>query len=81
MCICADIGTAPPSLEPQHFDFLVFDCDGVMVDTETASCESLRQAILAATGLDIPHKFPQDYFDVFGMDVRTCVEHYKRKFG
>lgn len=55
-------------------------CDGVLVDTETASCESLHLAILHVTGFDIPHKFPEDYFEVFGMDVRNCCVHYWDKF-
>lgn len=32
------------------------------------------------TGLDIPHRFPADFCEVFGMDVRSCMVHYKRKF-
>jgi hypothetical protein len=32
------------------FRYLVLDCDGVLVDTEAASCESLRRAILQVTG-------------------------------
>jgi hypothetical protein len=32
------------------FHYLVLDCDGVLVDTEAASCESLRRAILQVTG-------------------------------
>jgi len=51
------------------------------VDSERASCESLRRAILEITGFDIPHDFPSDFNDVFGMDVRNCITHYKGKFG
>lgn len=28
------------------FRYLILDCDGVLVDSERASCEALRQAIL-----------------------------------
>ncbi|CAG9460130.1 unnamed protein product [Pedinophyceae sp. YPF-701] len=66
-----------PASSPGALEFIVFDCDGVLVDTERASCESLRRAILQVTGSDIPHKFPEDYYPVFGMDVRSCVEFYK----
>ncbi|GFR47107.1 hypothetical protein Agub_g8677, partial [Astrephomene gubernaculifera] len=59
------------------FTHLILDCDGVMVDSERASCESLRLGILEVTGFDIPHDFPQDYVEVFGMDVRSCVAHYR----
>uniref|UniRef100_A0A7S3QUC6 protein-tyrosine-phosphatase n=1 Tax=Dunaliella tertiolecta TaxID=3047 RepID=A0A7S3QUC6_DUNTE len=62
------------------FDTLVLDCDGVLVDSERASCEALRRSILQVTGFDIPHTFPQDFFEVFGMDVRNCVAHFKQKF-
>ena len=62
--------------QARRFTHLILDCDGVMVDSERASCESLRRAILQCTGLDIPHAFPADFAAVFGMDVRSCVEHY-----
>eukprot|EP00873_Tetraselmis_striata_P007861 jgi/Tetstr1/428125/TSEL_018177.t2 len=56
--------------------YLVFDCDGVLVDSEPASCEALHQAVLEVTGVDIPHAFPQDYYPLFGMDVRSSCRHY-----
>jgi hypothetical protein len=28
--------------------------------------------------VDIPHAFPGDFTAVFGMDVRSCIEHYKQ---
>lgn len=74
---------APFPTTSMHFDgftHLILDCDGVMVDSERPSCESLRRAILAATGFDIPHSFPEDFQPVFGMDVRSCVEYYRLRF-
>ena len=56
--------------------FLIFDCDGVLVDSERLSCEALRLAIRETCGYDIPHMFPDDFRAVFGMDVRGCLEHY-----
>ncbi|GJQ11473.1 hypothetical protein GpartN1_g3264.t1 [Galdieria partita] len=58
---------------------IVFDCDGVLVNSEPYSCESLRQAIFKATGVDIPHEFPKDFYEVFGLSVYSCVEHYVKK--
>lgn len=55
---------------------VIFDCDGVLVDSERASCEALRRSILEVTAFDIPHDFPQDFTPVFGMDVRSCLEYY-----
>ncbi|GAX84563.1 hypothetical protein CEUSTIGMA_g11984.t1 [Chlamydomonas eustigma] len=59
------------------FSGLVFDVDGVLVDSECYSCEALRLAILMVTGVEIPHSFPQDFYPVFGMDVRSCIQYYK----
>jgi len=64
---------------PQPNFCIVFDCDGVLVNSEPYSCESLRQAILRATGVDIPHKFPNDYFEVFGLSVYSSIEYYVKK--
>lgn len=36
------------------FSHVVFDCDGVLVDSERASCEALRRAVLEATGVASP---------------------------
>lgn len=33
------------------FTHVVFDCDGVLVDSERASCEALRRAVLEVTGV------------------------------
>ena len=64
----------------QNTKYLIFDCDGVLVDSERASCESLRRSILEVTGFDIPHSFPQDFVPVFGMDVRSCLEYYMKTY-
>jgi len=70
----------PPQQSSSYFTHLILDCDGVMVDSEAASCEALHLAILQVTGFDIPHTFPQDYVPVFGMDVTGCVAYYKDRF-
>lgn len=54
------------------FRYLVLDCDGILVDTEAASCESLRRAILEVTGVyagtswsnspDVVSSFEEDCF-------------------
>ncbi|KAI8109383.1 hypothetical protein M9434_000667 [Picochlorum sp. BPE23] len=59
---------------------LIFDCDGVLVDSERASCEALRQGIRQVTSFDIPHIFPQDFVPVFGMDIRSCLKYYMRTY-
>ena len=35
-------------------------------------------AWVQVTGFDIPHRFPEDYVSVFGMDVPTCVASYNQ---
>ncbi|MEW5303454.1 MAG: hypothetical protein WDW36_006142 [Sanguina aurantia] len=62
------------------FTHLILDCDGVMVDTEHASCRSLYLAIQEVTGFEVPHAFPEDFAGVFGMDIRSCIAHYKQVF-
>ncbi|KIY91824.1 hypothetical protein MNEG_16139 [Monoraphidium neglectum] len=57
---------APASLEARtasYFQHLVLDCDGVLVDTERASCEALRLAVLEVTGLQVPGSFPKVLVD------------------
>ncbi|KAL6760314.1 hypothetical protein V8C86DRAFT_2556866 [Haematococcus lacustris] len=71
----------PPACHTAWFSCLLLDCDGVLVDSERCSCEALRRAILQVTGFDIPHSFPNDFYPVFGMDVRSCLEHYREVHG
>mmetsp|Transcript_27352 Transcript_27352/g.68631 ORF Transcript_27352/g.68631 Transcript_27352/m.68631 type:complete len:173 (-) Transcript_27352:603-1121(-) len=66
---------------PPATPFVIFDCDGVLVDSEPHSCAALRAAIHTVTGLDIPHKYPHDYYPVFGFSVHSCLEYYKERFG
>ena len=68
----------PRPLPGLGFTHVIFDVDGVLVDSERISCESLRRAILSTTGVDVPHHFPVDFYPVFGMDVRNCVAYYRR---
>jgi dual specificity phosphatase 12 len=42
---------------------------------------SLMYAYVQVTGVDIPHAFPQDFYPIFGMDIRGCVAHYKKALG
>ncbi|KAI3431699.1 hypothetical protein D9Q98_004744 [Chlorella vulgaris] len=73
-------GTENGTADGGYLRYLIFDCDGVLVDSERASCEALRRAILQVTGFDIPHAFPEDFQPVFGMDVQSCVEYYQQRF-
>lgn len=57
----AGAGVQVQGLGGLRYTHLILDCDGVLVDTERASCEALRLAILEVTGFDIPHHFPDDY--------------------
>lgn len=66
--------------QSEGFTHLILDCDGVMVDSEMASCESLYLALLEVTGFSIPHVFPDDFVPVFGMDVFNCILYYQDRF-
>ena len=48
------------------------------MDSEPTSCEMVRRAILQATGADIPHCYPQDFYPVFGSTPRDTISYYKR---
>jgi dual specificity phosphatase 12 len=39
-------GTENGTADGGYLRYLIFDCDGVLVDSERASCEALRRAIL-----------------------------------
>ena len=53
---------------------LVFDCDGVLVDSERLSCAALHDAVRKVTGASFPHRFPEDFLALFGSDVKGSLE-------
>jgi HAD superfamily hydrolase (TIGR01509 family) len=55
-------------------DLIIFDCDGVLIDSEVLSCRCLSKA-LAAYGIDLD---PSEALDLFlGRSVAAVREHYE----
>jgi len=55
-------------------DLIIFDCDGVLVDSEVLSCRCLSK-VLAGYGIDLG---PDQALDLFlGRSVSAVVEHYQ----
>ena len=55
-------------------DLIIFDCDGVLVDSEVLSCRCLSQ-VLARYGIDLGVERALDLF--LGRSTAAVVEHYK----
>ena len=55
-------------------DLIIFDCDGVLVDSEVLSCSCLSK-VLAGYGIDLG---PDQALDLFlGRSTTAVVEHYE----
>jgi HAD superfamily hydrolase (TIGR01509 family) len=55
-------------------DLIIFDCDGVLVDSEVLSCRCLSE-VLAGSGIEIGVDQILDLF--LGRSVAVVLEHYK----
>jgi len=55
-------------------DLIIFDCDGVLVDSEVLSCRCLSK-VLAAYGIDLGLDQALDLF--LGRSMTAVVEHYE----
>jgi HAD superfamily hydrolase (TIGR01509 family) len=55
-------------------DLIIFDCDGVLVDSEVLSCRCLSE-VLAASGIDLGVDQALDLF--LGRSTAAVLEHYK----
>src|ERR1700746_2527538 len=55
-------------------DLIIFDCDGVLVDSEVLSCRCLSQA-LAGYGIKLGLDQAHDLF--LGRSVNAVLEHYE----
>lgn len=56
------------------FDLVIFDCDGVLVDSELLSCRCLSEA-LAGHGIDASVKAIVDQF--LGRSIDSILSHYQ----
>jgi HAD superfamily hydrolase (TIGR01509 family) len=56
------------------FDLVIFDCDGVLVDSELLSCHCLSEA-LASNGIDAGVDVILDQF--LGRSIDNILEHYR----
>jgi beta-phosphoglucomutase-like phosphatase (HAD superfamily) len=55
-------------------DLIIFDCDGVLVDSEVLSCRCLSK-VLAGYGIDLGLDQALDLF--LGRSMTAVVEHYE----
>src|ERR1700709_1241698 len=55
-------------------DLIIFDCDGVLVDSEVLSCRCLSQ-VLAGYGIDLGVEQALDLF--LGRSTGAVLEHYR----
>ena len=63
---------------PANFDLVIFDCDGVLIDSEVLSCACLSEQ-LSHEGF---HVDLQDVFDRFlGRSFSTVEEQYRQATG
>src|SRR5437899_3476609 len=73
MSICSDwhanLGT--DMIKP---DLIIFDCDGVLVDSEVLSCRCLSE-VLAAHGINLGLDQALDLF--LGRSTTAVLEHYQ----
>ena len=68
------LGAAPALRGFSEGACLIFDCDGVLVDSERMSCAALHDAVRKVTGASFPHRFPEDFLTLFGSDVKGSLE-------
>jgi HAD superfamily hydrolase (TIGR01509 family) len=62
-----------PSLIPAP-ELVIFDCDGVLVDSELLSCRSLAE-VLARSGIDLGLAEAIDLF--LGRSTKAVLQHYR----
>src|SRR4051812_42707370 len=69
--ICSDRGRRIAMIRP---DLVIFDCDGVLVDSEMLSCRCLTE-VLATYGISLGLEQALDLF--LGRSTSAVFEHYR----
>jgi HAD superfamily hydrolase (TIGR01509 family) len=67
-----------PALDPHRFDAVIFDCDGVLVDSEPISARTLVES-LGEFGFDIDVAYVYRHY--LGRSFATIGPDYERKLG
>ena len=62
-------------LNKEKIEGVIFDCDGVLVDSESLSCYALNIVFENQFGVDIGN----DYSEVLGTSVTYALEHLLKK--
>src|SRR5436305_14416034 len=57
-------------------ELIIFDCDGVLVDSELLSCQSLAD-VLGSSGIDLGIAEALDLF--LGRSTRAVLQHYREQ--
>src|SRR5262245_36388888 len=73
MGMCSPEGMVPGQRE---LDLIIFDCDGVLVDSEVLSCRCLSAA-LASCGIQLDLADALDLF--LGRSTAAVLQHYGRQ--
>jgi HAD superfamily hydrolase (TIGR01509 family) len=60
-------------LGPQELDLIIFDCDGVLIDSEVLSCRCLSEA-LASCGIELELAEALELF--LGRSTNAVLQHY-----
>jgi len=61
-------------LGQQDLDLIIFDCDGVLVDSEVLSCRCLSD-VLATCGIELQLADALELF--LGRSTAAVLEHYR----
>ena len=71
MSVCSHLPMPSPTDAP---GLIIFDCDGVLVDSELLSCQSLAD-VLALSGIDLDVAQALDLF--LGRSTQAVLQHYR----
>lgn len=61
-----------------NWELIIFDCDGVLVDSEPIS-DRVFPEVLAAEGFPIPQENSRGWF--IGYSLKSCLEKVEKQFG
>ncbi|MHA2098160.1 MAG: HAD hydrolase-like protein, partial [Candidatus Kariarchaeaceae archaeon] len=64
-------------MDISNIEAIIFDCDGVLVDSESLSCYALNIVFEEMYGIDIG----TDYTQIIGTSLEYALKHYIELYG